>query len=162
MTRRCHRAFAAPILMFAATAACSQSPSAVPDEAFFQRAATCAAAMEIDQQILVARARGGTPGLRPELVQLTQLGFAYVGSAYLRGLRNPRGDAMLAAARVEEHTRAAADHVKLVATCRTEAAVLLYEATSLEQWLVNNRAEARVDRYLAASRPATPESAASR
>ena len=81
-------ALAAVALLAASIGAQAQDD---PDEAFYQRAATCAAAMQFDQLSLVARARAGTPGLRPELLTLTKLGFAYVGTAYLRGLRDPRG-----------------------------------------------------------------------
>ena len=68
------------------------------DEAFYQRASDCAAAMQFDQLALVARARAGDKTVRPQLFELTRLGFAYVGEAYLKGLRDPRGGDMLKAA----------------------------------------------------------------
>jgi hypothetical protein len=132
-----------------------------PDDVFFHRGATCVAALEIDQQAMVARARAGVIGLRPALVDVTRLGFTYVGSAYLRGLRNPRADDMLAVARREEAARPLEAHVALTAACRAEAQALFDAATPLERWLVSGRAESRVDRYLAKAAAVPPASAAS-
>jgi hypothetical protein len=140
-------------------AAAQSAPDA--NEAFYQRAADCAAAMQADQFALVARARAGTPGLRPELIHLTKLGFAYVGTAYLRGLRDPRGSDMLKAATAEQKGWPAERHQALVAQCRVEAEKVYDEANSMEQWLVDNKATKRVDRFLSAPAPA-PASAASR
>ncbi|MEP6505956.1 MAG: hypothetical protein ABJD97_21660 [Betaproteobacteria bacterium] len=130
------------------------------DEAFYQRAAACAAAMQFDQLALVAKARGGTPGLRPELLTLTRLGFAYVGTAYLKGLRDPRGSDMLKAATAEQKGWPAARHAALVAECRVEAQKVYEDAGSMSRWLVDKKAVKRVDKFLAV--PAAPASAASR
>jgi hypothetical protein len=139
------------------------------DEAFYQRAATCAAALEVDQLALVARARAGEPDLRPRIVHLTQAGFAYVGTAYKRGLRDPRADEMLKAARAEQKGWDAARHAKVAAECLAEGDALYQGASSIEQWLVTNKVNKRVDRFLNSSKPpahapAAPasESAASR
>ncbi len=172
-----HRAPARPVgarsLLLAALAATAMAgaraddtPAAATDaDAFNRRAAICAAALEVDQLALVARARAGTPGLRPELLRITQLGFTYVGTAYLRGLRNPAGDQMLRAARIEAQSWGAARHAATVGECRTEAEALLKQASSLEQWFVLKRANARVDKFLAVPTVAAasnPASSASR
>ena len=57
----------------------------------------------------------------PQLLELTKLGFAYVGEAYLKGLRDPRGSEMLKAATAEQKDWPAARHAALVAECRVEA-----------------------------------------
>ena len=129
------------------------------DEAFYQRASTCAAAMQFDQLALVAKARAGATDVRPELLQLTKLGFAYVGQAYLRGLRDPRGSDMLKAATAEQKSWPAARHTALVAECRVEAQKV-YDNAGMWRWPLDNRANKRVDRFL--SMPALPASAASR
>jgi hypothetical protein len=131
-----------------------------PDEGFYQRAATCAAALQFDQLALVAQARAGTPGLRQELLTLTKLGFAYVGTAYVKGLRDPRGSDMLKAATAQQKDWPAARHAALVAECRVEAQKVYDNAGSMSQWLVDRKAAKRVDRFL--SVPATPASATSR
>ena len=128
------------------------------DEAFYQRASTCAAAMQFDQLTLVAKARAGATNVRPELLTLTRLGFAYVGRAYLRGLRDPRGGDMLKAATAEQKDWPAARHVALVAQCRKEAQKV-YDDAGMWQWAVDNKANKRVDRFLAM--PALAASAAS-
>ncbi len=129
-------------------------------EAFYQRASACAAAMQFDQLALVARARSGDTGVRPELLQLTKLGFAYVGEAYLKGLRDPRGSDMLKAATAEQKDWPAERHAALVVQCRVEAQKV-YDGAGLWQWAIDNKASKRVDRFL--SMPPLPAaSAASR
>ena len=146
-----------------ALAGCARAGAATAsdaeDEAFYQRASTCAAAMQIDQFALVARARAGETDLRPQLVELTKLGFAYVGEAYLKGLRDPRGSDMLKAASAEQKDWPAARHAALVAECRVEARKV-YDNAGLWKWPIDNKANKRVDRFL--SMPALPASSASR
>jgi hypothetical protein len=129
-------AFSAPVLAADADA-----------EAFYQRASACAAAMQFDQLALVARARAGETDVRPELLQLTKLGFAYVGEAYLKGLRDPRGSDMLKAATAEQKDWPAARHTALVSQCRVEAQKV-YDGAGLWQWAIDNKASKRVDRFL--------------
>ena len=151
--RTCVLALAGCALAGAATA------SDAEDEAFYPRASTCAAAMQVDQFALVARARAGETDLRPQLVELTKLGFAYVGEAYLKGLRDPRGSDMLKAASAEQKDWPAARHAALVAECRVEAR-RVYDNAGLWKWPIDNKANKRVDRFL--SMPALPASSASR
>ena len=127
------------------------------DEAFYQRASDCAAAMQFDQLALVARARAGDKTVRPQLFELTRLGFAYVGEAYLKGLRDPRGGNMLKAATAEQKDWPEARHKAMVATCRAEAQKV-YDDAGMWQWAVDNKANKRVDRFL--SMPPLPASAA--
>ena len=128
------------------------------DEAFYQRASTCAAAMQVDQYALVARARSGDTSVRPALFEITKLGFAYVGEAYLKGLRDPRGSDMLKAATAAQKDWPAARHTALVAQCRVEAQKV-YDDSGMWKMLVDNKANKRVDRFL--SMPPLPASAAS-
>ena len=151
--RACALALAGCALAGAAAA------SDAEDEAFYRRASTCAAAMQIDQFALVARARAGETDLRPQLFELTKLGFAYVGEAYLKGLRDPRGSDMLKAATAEQKDWPAARHAALVAECRVEARKV-YDNAGLWRWPIDNKANKRVDRFL--SMPALPASSASR
>ena len=129
-------------------------PAAMTDEAFYQRAAVCAAALQTDQLALAARAKAGELDLKPQLQQITKLGFTYVGTAYLRGLRDPRADNMLKAQVAEQKSWDAARHEKVVGECRVEAQGLFDNASSMEQWLVTNRANKRVDKFLGTMNPA--------
>jgi hypothetical protein len=115
--------------------------------------------MQFDQFALVARARAGETDLRPQLLELTKLGFAYVGEAYLKGLRDPRGSDMLKAAAAEQKSWPAARHAALVAECRVEAKKV-YDNAGLWKWPIDSKASKRVDRFL--SMPALPASSASR
>jgi len=129
------------------------------DEAFYQRASECAAALQFDQLALVQRARSGEPGIRPALLEITRLGFAYVGEAYLKGLRDPRGSNMLKAATAAQKDWPAARHRALVAECRVEAQ-RIYDDAGIWKWALDNRANKRVDRFLSMP-PLPPASAAS-
>jgi hypothetical protein len=129
------------------------------DEAFYQRASDCAAALQVDQLALVARARAGEKGVRPALFEITKLGFAYVGEAYLKGLRDPRGSNMLKAATAAQKDWPAERHRALAAECRVEAQKV-YDNSGMWKMLVDNKANKRVDRFL--SMPPLPASAASK
>jgi hypothetical protein len=127
------------------------------DEAFYHRASECAAAMQSDQFALVARARSGDTSVRPALFEITRLGFAYVGEAYLKGLRDPRGAQMLKAATAEQKDWPAARHAALVTQCRAEAQ-RIYDGSGMWKLLVDNKANKRVDRFL--SMPPLPAGSA--
>ncbi len=156
MQRTVHRCLA---LALAAMALAQPAHANDADEAFYHRASTCAAAMQFDQLALVERTRQGEQGLRPQLLDLTKLGFAYVGEAYLKGLRDPRGSDMLKAATAEQKDWPEARHKALVAQCRVEAQKV-YDNAGMWQWAVDSKAKKRVDRFL--SMPAMPASSASR
>ena len=154
-----HRITIAALALLGGLGAASARAGDAADEAFYQRASDCAAAMQIDQFALVARARQGEPNLRPALLELTKLGFAYVGEAYLKGLRDPRGSNMLKAATAQQKDWPAARHQALVAECRVEAQKV-YDNSGMWKLLVDNKANKRVDRFL--SMPPLPASTASR
>ena len=138
----------AALAMFAcAIAGSAAAATDAEDEAFYQRASTCAAAMQFDQFALVARARSGDATVRPALFDLTKLGFAYVGEAYLKGLRDPRGSDMLKAATAAQKDWPVARHTALVAECRVEAQKV-YDNSGMWRMLVDNKANKRVDRFL--------------
>ena len=148
---------AAASSMLAGLASPAQAADA-EDEAFYQRASACAAAMQYDQLALVARARMGDKSVRPALFELTKLGFAYVGEAYLKGLRDPRGTNMLKEQMAVQKDWPAARHAALVSECRAEAQKV-YDNSGMWKMLVDNKANKRVDRFL--SMPPLPASAAS-
>ena len=129
------------------------------DEAFYQRASECTAAMQVDQLALVARARQGEPNLRPALFEVTRLGFSYAGQAWLKGLRDPRATDMLKAATAQQKDWPVARHKALVDECRVEAQKL-YDNSGMWKMLVDKKAGKRVDRFL--SMPPLPASAASK
>jgi len=144
---------------FAAVLAGPAAATSAEDEAFYQRTSTCAAALQVDQFALVARARAGATDVRPALLQITKLGFAYVGEAYLKGLRDPRATDMLKAASAEQKNWPEARHVALVAQCRAEAQKV-YDDAGLWQMALDRMANKRVNRFL--SMPPLPASSASR
>lgn len=149
----------APLLALLGGLAATPARADDADEAFYQRASECAAALQFDQFALVARARSGDRNVRPALLEITKLGFAYVGEAYLKGLRDPRGSNMLKAASAAQKDWPAARHKAMVDECRVEAQQV-YDNSGMWKLLVDNKARKRVDRFL--SMPPLPASAASR
>jgi hypothetical protein len=95
--------------------------------------------------------------VRPALFDVTKLGFAYVGEAWLKGLRDPRATNMLKAATAAQKDWPAARHAALVTECRAEAQKV-YDGSGMWKVLVDNKANKRVDRFL--SMPPLPASGA--
>lgn len=137
---------AASVLVLAATGA--DAVEADDDAAFHRRAASCVAVMKGDVERLVPRFRAGEAALRPDLERLTAQGYAFIGTAYLRGLRKAEADRMLEAAEAEQRLQAPDALRALSSACQAEGAALLANANGLERALVNNRARARVDKLL--------------
>lgn len=130
------------------SAACVRAAESTDDAVFHQRAAACVAVMKSDVERLVPRFRAGEAALRPDLERLTAQGYAFIGTAYLRGLRKAEADRMLAQAEAQQRQQAP-EALRLLSTaCQAEGAALLANANGLERALVNNRARARVDKLL--------------
>jgi hypothetical protein len=123
---------------------------AAPDDApFYRRAAACVAVLEHDAAALAGRHQAGERGLRPALVKLTEQGFAFIGKAYLRGLRKNEADRLVDEAKAAQKGQPPEALAQLSAGCQAEGARLYAGANGLEQALVTNRAKARVDKLLA-------------
>lgn len=119
------------------------------DQAFFQRAATCAAVMKQEVVRLSERWQGGERGVKADARRLTELSFTFVGVAYKRGLRGEAADKLLADAERAHAGQPSAALRKLSIDCQAEAGQLLARSNVLERALVRNRAKARVDQLMA-------------
>jgi hypothetical protein len=118
-------------------------------QAFFQQAARCTAVLKTQVTSMQARSAKGEANLRPEMVRLAELSFAFVGRAYLRGLRKPLADQLLSAAEMQQRSLSAPALAALSAECQAQGAQVLNDANFVERALVRNRAAARVDKLLA-------------
>jgi hypothetical protein len=138
-----------------AAGAASAAPVAETDPRMpgFRRASACVAVMKRDVLALQAQYRGGALAVRPQIVRMTELGFTFIGVAYKQGLRKTQADLLLGEAEEAQQRAAPASLRQLSAECQTEAERLLKDSTVVERLLVAERAEARVERLLAA-RPA--------
>lgn len=134
--------------------AASPAQAAPEDAPFYRRAASCVAVLERDALALAGRHKAGERGLKPTLVKLTEQGFAFIGKAYLRGLRKAEADRLVDEAEAEQKGMAPEALAQLSAACQAEGAKLYASANGLEQALVTNRAKARVDKLLARPKPA--------
>lgn len=122
---------------------------AADDTPFYRRAASCVAVLERDAVELAGRYKAGERAVKPGLVRLTEQGFAFVGKAYLRGLRKPEADKLIDEAKAAQRAMSADALGQLSTGCRAEGAKLYGDANGLEQMIVSNRAKARVDKLLA-------------
>ena len=120
-----------------------------PDEAFFRRASACAAVLKRDVLGMRARFQGGEHQLRAQMLQLTEQSFAFIGTAYKRGLRNPRADQLLDEAEAAQQRQSPAALRRLSSECQAEGGRLMAEANVIERALVRNRARARLQQWLA-------------
>ncbi len=127
-------------------------PTPTPEQAFFEEASECAAAFEA--RVVERQAQPKSPARDQAILSDTELGFAYVGVAYKRGLRNPEASQMLKAAEKRWRTLGKAEQQSRLTACSTKAQQLLKDVSGLERFIVRNRAQARVDRLL--SKEATP------
>jgi hypothetical protein len=98
---------------------------------------------------MAGRYKAGERSLKPGLVRLTEQGFAFIGRAYLRGLRKPEADKLIDEAKAAQKAMTAEALLQLSTGCKTEGAKLYADASGLEQMIVSNRAKARVDKLLA-------------
>lgn len=131
------------------------SAAAADDAAFYRRAASCVAVLERDAKALAGRYQAGERAVKPTLVKLTEQGFAFIGRAYLRGLRKPEADKLTAEARAAQQSLPADSLQQLSTACQAEGTRLYQDANMLEQALVTNRAKARVDNLLAPPKKAS-------
>lgn len=113
-----------------------------------QRASLCVAALQADVLTLKGRYQAGETTVKPQMVTLTRQGFAFVGTAYLRGLRKAEADQLLERAEAKVAALPKAELASLSANCQNEGERLYREANAIERALVANRAQARVDKLL--------------
>jgi hypothetical protein len=149
--RRCFPCLILPALLLVPLAV--QAAPAEADAVFFKRAASCVAVLERDATDMAGRYKAGERSLKPGLVRLTEQGFAFVGRAYLRGLRKPEADRLIEEAKEAQKAMPAEALLQLSTGCRAEGAKLYAEANGFEQMIVSNRAKARVDKLLASKKP---------
>lgn len=147
MTRNLVLSLSTLMLLLAAPAV-----RAADDMPFYRRAASCVAVLEHDAVEMAGRYKAGERSVKPGLVRLTEQGFAFVGKAYLRGLRKPEADKLIDEAKAAQKAMSADALAQLSASCRAEGAKLYADANGLEQMIVTNRAKARVDKLLAPSK----------
>lgn len=118
------------------------------DLAFFKRTSVCAAVLKQEVVTLQGRVNRGEGQLRGDIQRLTEQSFAYVGTAYKRGLRNPQADQMLGEAEAALKRLPPATQRQQLQECQAEGGRILANANVLERALVRNRAKARVDQLL--------------
>lgn len=128
--------------------AAAQGQPADTDQAFFKRASVCAAVLKHEVVTLQGRAQKGEAQLRGEIQRLTEQSFAFVGTAYKRGLRNPQADQLLADAEAALKRLPLATQRQQLQDCQAEGGRILANANALERALVRNRAKARVEQLL--------------
>ena len=104
------------------------------------------AALESQAEDLAERFRDGHPELEPALVELVQQGFAFIGTAWKQGLRDPEATRLLKAAEDAQKSLSPQELAERQAACRREGATLLARANIVERAFVQLAAQRRVDK----------------
>lgn len=116
--------------------------------AVHERRAACVAALTTKAEPLMAQLKAGDRSVEPELLGLTEKGFALIGVAYKDGLRKTEADQMLEAAKKAQKSMPAADMSRLQTSCQAEGAQALSDVSGIERYLLTSAAERRVARIL--------------
>jgi len=111
-----------------------------------QHTAECVAALEVQAAAMADEYRNGKTEIEPELVRRVQEGFAFIGTAYLQGLREEEANRLLKAAQKAQESLPAAELAARQVACRTEGARLLEKANVIERAFVMKAAQRRVDK----------------
>lgn len=136
-------------LLLAAGPARAQEGDDAARLAAHRHASACVAVLKREALLLAHRYKAGHTETRPEIVKLTEHGFAFIGTAYKSGLRKAQADQLLEEAEKDQKNASPDALRQLLGECQTEGTKLLREANFIERGLVGNRAAARVDKMLA-------------
>ena len=111
-----------------------------------QHSAECVAALQVEAEAMADQYRRGRTEVEPELVRRVQQGFAFIGTAYLQGVRDAEADRLLKAAEAAQKDIPVAELKARQVACRSEGSRLLEKANALERAFVVKAAKRRVDR----------------
>jgi hypothetical protein len=119
-----------------------------------QRAALCVAALKLRADALTARLDPKEPQIEAELTRVLEHGFAFIGDAYLHGMRDKeKADAMLHAAEQAQVGLPPAQMAQRQAGCMVEAQRLIAEAGSVGRLVVAHAAKKRLTRLKQKQKP---------
>lgn len=116
--------------------------------AIHQRRAACVSALTTKAEPLMAQLKAGDRSVEPELLRLTEKGFALIGVAYKDGLRKPEADQLLEAAKKAQKSLSATELSRLQSNCQQEGSQALSDVSGIERYLLTSAAERRVARIL--------------
>lgn len=111
-----------------------------------EHSAACVAALQVEAEAMADAFRHGQTEVEPELVRRVQQGFAFIGTAYLQGIRDEEANRLLKAAEKAQQQLPAPELAARQAACRSEGTRLLEKANPLERAFVMKAAQRRVDR----------------
>jgi len=111
-----------------------------------QHSAECVAALEVEAETMADQYRSGHTDVEAELVRRVQQGFAFIGTAYLQGVRDAEADRLLKAAEAAQKEIPVDELTARQAACRSEGARLLENANVIERAFVMKAAQRRVER----------------
>ncbi len=121
-------------------------PDSAPTDPMLARAAACVAALKARAEPLAQRVREGDEAAEVPLIPIVTASFAFIGTAYKRGLRSPQADEMLRRAEQAQAGLSREALVSLQDGCQAEGDQLLARANALERTLVGVAARKRIAR----------------
>ncbi len=134
----------AAVLVLLPSAWLAAEPAPAPPEPFLVRSASCVAALKARAEPLAQRLRRGDEAAEVPLTPIVQASFAFIGTAYKQGLRQPQADEMLHRAEQAQAALPPDALVKLQDGCQAEGDQILARASGLERMLVGAAARKRI------------------
>jgi hypothetical protein len=136
---RVFRPFALAFLAIVAASGARADPSPA-------QSASCVAALKARAEPVAQRVRQGETAAETQLLPIVTASFAFIGTAYKQGIRNPQADDMMKAAEKSQATLPPAELGKLQDRCQAQGEQLLAQANYFERQFVIHAAHARIDR----------------
>ncbi|HEX6704313.1 MAG TPA: hypothetical protein VF169_06090 [Albitalea sp.] len=108
--------------------------------------ADCVAALKLRAEPLAVRVRRGDAAAEAQLVPIATASFAFIGTVYKQGLRQPQADEMLRNAEKGLGKLTPAELVKLQDACQAEGDQLMKQANFIERLIVQRAVRNRIER----------------
>lgn len=133
-------------LMVAVSAPAGAQEKPSGKQAFFIEASDCTAALKA--RVVERTAQPKSDARNKAILADTEMGFAFIGVAYKKGLRNPQADQMLAASEKKWVALSKTEQQNRLTSCSVKGQKLLKDLSAFERYIIKNRAKARVDKLL--------------
>lgn len=108
--------------------------------------AYCVAALKTRAEPLAERVRQGDPAAEAKLLPIVTASFAFIGSAYKQGVRQPRADELVSEAQKAQAKLPPAELAQVQDSCQAQGQQLYAQANVFERGFVSHAARSRIDR----------------
>jgi hypothetical protein len=110
------------------------------------RAAACVAALKLRAEPLAERLRQGDGAAEVPLKPIVTASFAFIGTAYKQGVRQPEADALVQEAEKAQAKLPAGELQRLQDQCQSQGQQLFSNASYFERQFVAHKVQSRIER----------------